>query len=210
LADHIARGGAAVALEAPMVTRLLELAEDAEREQPERAALWCAAALRRLTPGGPEHARTLTRLLDLVLRTGRYELLRDALTQYAEQGSGEAEQGRARSSSAEIRLAAFLVALHSGEPPAEEAVRSLLDEGVTGREPIGFAEWWFGRPAGPGGVPGAGGSVGSAGPAGLAAPAAPADPAVPADPAGGRELFPADRMELLTTALSGDPAACER
>ncbi|MCC5033392.1 LuxR C-terminal-related transcriptional regulator [Streptomyces sp. WAC 00631] len=200
LADHIARGGPAVALEGPMVTRLLELAEDAEREQPERAALWCAAALRRLPPGGPEHARTLARLLDLVLRTGRYELLRDVLTQYAEQGARaadegarEAEQGRARSSSAEIRLAAVLVALHSGEPPAEEAVRSLLDEGVTGREPIGFAEWWFGRPAGPGRVPGAGGATGSAEPAG---------PAEQADPA--------DRMDLLTTALSGDPAACER
>ncbi|MCC3653884.1 LuxR family transcriptional regulator [Streptomyces sp. S07_1.15] len=222
LADHIARGGAAVALEAPMVTRLLELAEDAEREQPERAALWCAAALRRLTPGGPEHARTLTRLLDLVLRTGRYELLRDVLTQYAEQGPGEAEQGGARSSSAEIRLAAVLVALHSGEPPAEEAVRSLLDEGVTGREPIGFAEWWFGRPAGPGRVPGAGGATGSAGPAesacsdgpagpaGLAERADPAEQAGPPDPAGSRELFPDDRMHLLTTALSGDPAACER
>lgn len=182
LADHIARGGTAVVLDAHMVTWLLDLAADAEPDQPERAALWCVAALHRLPPGEPEHARTLTRLLNLVVRTGQYELLRDALTQYAEHGC-------ARSSLAEIRLAAVLVALHSGEPPAEEAVRSLLDEGITGREPVGFAEWWFGSPLMPGRAPRARG---------------------PVDPAGTHELVSTDRMDLLSTALSGDPGACER
>ncbi|MDH6624739.1 DNA-binding CsgD family transcriptional regulator [Streptomyces sp. LBL] len=266
LADHIARGGTAVVLEAPMVTRLLDLAVDAEADQPDRASLWYVAALRRLPPGEPEHARTLTRLLNLVVRTGRYELLRDVLTQYAEQGC-------APSSLAEIRLAAVLFALHSGEPPAEEAVRSLLDEGITGRETIGFALWWFGRPSAPGKVPGACGPMpGARGPVdavgarevvrvdsveaqgltpiapvgiqglvpfapvgiqglvpfapvgiqGLVpiapvgiqglVPIAPVgiQRLAPADPVGIQELAPADRMELLSTALSGDPGAYER
>ncbi|GAA2931945.1 LuxR C-terminal-related transcriptional regulator [Kitasatospora cinereorecta] len=182
LADHLAHGGTALAPEPHTVTWLLDLAADAEPEQPERAALWCAAALRHLPPGGPEHARTLTRLLNLVVRTGRYGLLGGALTQYAEHGC-------APGSVAQMRLAAVLVALHSGEPPAEEAVRSLLDEGITDREPIGFAQWWFGRPAAPGGA---------------------AVTARPASLAGTQEPFSADQMDLLSTALTGDPGACER
>ncbi|GGS62445.1 LuxR C-terminal-related transcriptional regulator [Streptomyces griseoviridis] len=148
LADHIARGGPAVALGRPRIGWLLGLAADAEREQPERAARWCLAALARLSPGDPDHARTLTRLLNLVVRTGRYELLRDVLAGYAERGCAPA-------SLTEIRLAAILLALHTGEPPAEEAVRSLLDEAVTDREPAGFAQWWFGRPLTGGGGRGA-------------------------------------------------------
>ncbi|KPC78488.1 MULTISPECIES: helix-turn-helix transcriptional regulator [Streptomyces] len=182
LADHLAHGGTAVAPEPHTVTWLLELAADAEPERPERAALWCAAALRHLPPGEPEHARALTRLLNLAVRTGRYGLLRGVLTQYAEHGC-------APGSLAQMRLAAVLLALHSGEPPAEEAVRSLLDKGITGREPIGFAQWWFGRQPPPDGV------AVKDGPTGLA---------------GAQELFSADQMELLSTALTGDPGACER
>lgn len=191
LADHLAHGGTAVAPDPHTVAWLLGLAADAEPERPERAALWCAAALRHLSPGGPEHARALTRLLNLVVRTGRYGLLGGVLTQYAEHGC-------APGSLAQMRLAAVLVALHSGEPPAEEAVRSLLDQGITGREPIGFAQWWFGRQPPPD-VEVTGGQAGLAG-----------AQDGPADPAGAQELFSAEQMELLSTALTGDPGACER
>ncbi|MGP2440544.1 LuxR C-terminal-related transcriptional regulator [Streptomyces sp. JW3] len=228
IADHVARGGASVVLDAAEVGRLLGLAADAERERPERAALWCVAALRRLRPGQPEHARTLTRLLHLVARTGQYELLREALGQYAHY----AEQGRDPGSRAQIHLAAVLVALHSGRPPAEQAVRSLLDTGITGRERFGFAQWWFGRPPAP--APGRGAAMcgdlgsgeGAVGPAlSGAAPPVPRETAVAEVPSAvGRAAtagaFPAagvvpglaavERMALLSTALTGDPGAYER
>lgn len=181
LADHIARGGVAVVLEPRMVTWLLDRVADAEPEQPERAARWCAAALRRISPDDPEHARTLTRLMHLVARTGRYELLRGVPAQYAEQGC-------APGSLARVHLAAVLIALHSGRRPAESAVSSLLDSGDGGREAGGFARWWFGRPAAPGREPVPCGTAGTA-----------------ADP-----LDPADRMALLSTAMTGDPAAYEQ
>ncbi|MFK0120494.1 LuxR C-terminal-related transcriptional regulator [Streptomyces sp. NPDC090994] len=181
LADHIARGGAAVVLEPRMVGWLLDRAADAEQEQPEHAARWCVAALRRMAPDEPEHSRTLNRLMRLVARTGRYELLGDVLTQYAEQGCAPGTLAR-------IHLAAVLVSLHSGRPPAEGAVRSLLDSGATGRERAGFGLWWFGRPTAPGREP---------------VPCGTAETA--ADP-----YDPAERMALLSTAMSGDPGAYER
>ncbi|NJQ02545.1 helix-turn-helix transcriptional regulator [Streptomyces zingiberis] len=245
LADHIALGGPAVTLDAPRVTRLLGLAAGAEAEQPERAAGWYAAALRHLPPGEPEHARTLYRLLDLVLRTGRYELLRDVLARAAEQGLLDCsarrggpdrppEPGRAAVGSPLIRLAAVVAALHSGEPPAGEPALSVLDEGITGREPMGFAPWWFGRPPAPGGEPGgreADTPDGSGGPGGPGGPDASDSPdasdtsdascisevsvssegsPAPGIPAGAPNLLPAGRLDLLTTALAGDPGAFER
>ncbi|KII00202.1 hypothetical protein LP52_02460 [Streptomonospora alba] len=174
LAGHIAGSGSNVVLDASQVSWLLGLAADDEPERPERAASSYAAALPRLPPSDPQHPPTLTRLVNLVVRTGRHELLRDVLAQYTEQGC-------ARGSLEEVRLAAIMAALHSGEPPADEAVRSLLDAGPTGAEPIGFAQWWFGLPRTPG----------------------------PVTPYRSR-LVPADRMEVLSAALSGDFAACER
>ncbi|MBF8171668.1 helix-turn-helix transcriptional regulator [Streptomyces olivaceus] len=138
LADHVARGGATVRLDDDTVRLLLTMGAAAEQEEPERATLWYSAALRRLPPTGPEHARTLCRLLLLVVRTGRYELLREPLTRYAEHGCAE-------ESVDEIRLAAVLLALHSGVPPAERAVRELLDAPFPGRGPTAFSEWWFDR-----------------------------------------------------------------
>ncbi|MEV1065514.1 LuxR C-terminal-related transcriptional regulator [Streptomyces sp. NPDC050263] len=178
LADHIARGGAAVTLDDDTVGRLIDLSATAEPDEPERAALWYSAALRHLPPKGPEHTRTLTRLLALVIRTGQYELLREVLTRYAEQGCAE-------DALPEIRLAAVLVALHTGERPAERAVRALLDAPFSGRRPTGFSEWWFGCRLAPG----------------ARQPLRPAS--VRADRAG------AERMDLLSAAFSGDVDACE-
>ncbi|MGY1496060.1 LuxR C-terminal-related transcriptional regulator [Streptomyces sp. QTS52] len=179
LADHIARGGAAVTLDDDMVRWLIDLSATAEPDEPERAALWYSAALRHLPPKGPEHTRTLTRLLALVVRTGRYELLREVLTRYAEQGCAE-------DALTEIRLAAVLVALHTGELPAERAVRSLLDAPFAGRGPIGFSEWWFGRRLTPGAR----------------------QPLRPDSARAARAG--AEWMDLFSAALSGDVDACER
>ncbi|MCZ9337821.1 hypothetical protein NGM37_08520, partial [Streptomyces sp. TRM76130] len=110
-----------------MVAWLLDRVADTEPEQPERAARWCAAALRRMSPDEPAYARTLTRLMHLVARTGRYELLGGVPAQYAEQGC-------APGSLARVHLAAVLIALHSGRPPAESAVRSLLNSASDSRE----------------------------------------------------------------------------
>ncbi|WP_399141077.1 LuxR C-terminal-related transcriptional regulator [Streptomyces sp. NBUA17] len=209
LADHVARGGAAVTLDDDTVRLLLTMGAAAEQEEPERATLWYSAALRRLPPTGPEHARTLCRLLLLVVRTGRYELLREPLTRYAEHGCAE-------ESVDEIRLAAILLALHSGVPPAERAVRELLDAPFPGRGPTAFSEWWFDRrlapdprrpPATDGDtVAGAGAGAG-------------ADTQAWAEPRGWAEVTAeaaalagdgAGRSDLLSAALCGDVDACER
>lgn len=174
LADHIGRGGAAVTLDDDTVRALLTLSAAAERDEPERATEWYSAALRRLPPTGPEHAHTLCRLLLLVVRTGRYELLREALTRYAEHGCAE-------ESVDEVRLAAILLALHSGVPPAERAVRALLDAPFPGRGPTAFSEWWFGRRLAPG-----------------------------TRPPTGRTRTEAGCSDLLSAALCGDVDACGR
>ncbi|MER7233654.1 AAA family ATPase [Streptomyces olivaceus] len=243
LADHVARGGATVTLDDDTVRQLLTMGAAAEQEEPERATLWYAAALRRLPPTGPEHARTLCRLLLLVVRTGRYELLREPLTRYAEHGCAE-------ESVDEIRLAAILLALHSGVPPAERAVRELLDAPFPGRGPTAFSEWWFDRRlapdprrhpatdgdtvAGAGGGAGtragaeprvwaevtaeagaltggeaetpAGGKASAGGGAGDRAGAGARDGTAAGDGARGG----AGRSDLLSAALCGDVAACER
>ncbi|MFE9344624.1 helix-turn-helix transcriptional regulator [Streptomyces olivaceus] len=241
LADHVARGGASVTLDDDTVRQLLTMGAAAEQEEPERATLWYAAALRRLPPTGPEHARTLCRLLLLVVRTGRYELLREPLTRYAEHGCAE-------ESVDEIRLAAILLALHSGVPPAERAVRELLDAPFPGRGPTAFSEWWFDRrlapdprrhPATDGDtVAGAGGGTrAGAEPRGWAEVTAETDALTGGEaetPAGGKASAGggdragagavardgtaagdgarggAGRSDLLSAALCGDVAACER
>ncbi|MGV9967088.1 LuxR C-terminal-related transcriptional regulator [Streptomyces olivaceus] len=243
LADHVARGGATVTLDDDTVRQLLTMGAAAEQEEPERATLWYAAALRRLPPTGPEHARTLCRLLLLVVRTGRYELLREPLTRYAEHGCAE-------ESVDEIRLAAILLALHSGVPPAERAVRELLDAPFPGRGPTAFSEWWFDRrlapdprrhPATDGDtVAGAGAGAGTragAEPRGWAEVTAETDALTGGEaetPAGGKASAGggdragagagardgtaagdgarggAGRSDLLSAALCGDVAACER
>ncbi|NGO12182.1 helix-turn-helix domain-containing protein [Streptomyces sp. HC44] len=183
LADHIARSGTALALDEDTVAWLLDLARAATREQPERTAPWCAAMLRRLPPRGPEYAEVLTCLLALVILSGQYELLREVLTRYAEQGCAPV-------SLAGIRLAACLVTLHTGRPPAEEAVRSLLDEEVPEAERIRFSEWWFGGRLAPAdGTP------------------------VPHEPirwSDVDQLISAEEIVLLRTALYGDPDDCVR
>ncbi|MEU9339935.1 LuxR C-terminal-related transcriptional regulator [Streptomyces sp. NPDC048278] len=178
LADHIARGGAAVPLDDDTVRWLLDLSAAAERDEPERAVLWYSAALRCLPPQGPEYSRTLISLLALVVRTGRYELLREVLTRYAEHGCAE-------DSLEEVRLAAVLVAVHTGEPPAERAVGALLDAPLTGPGTTGFSELWFGRR--------------------LASGAA-----QPVRPTAVRERIGAEWTDLLDAAFRGDVDAAER
>ncbi|MFD7511771.1 LuxR C-terminal-related transcriptional regulator [Streptomyces sp. NPDC059853] len=185
LADHIARGSTALAPGEDMTARLLDLAGAAAREEPQRAALLCAAALHRLPPAGAEHARVLNRLLTLVLRTGQYELLRDALGTCTEpDGPRGAIDPRAQA-----RAAAMLVALHTGERPAGQEVRALLDEELPGPGRTGFAEWWFGS--------------------------RPSDPGAPRRPSPSRWIgvpgfLAADEMEVVQAALSGDTDACVR
>ncbi|WP_369268589.1 hypothetical protein, partial [Streptomyces harbinensis] len=148
-------------------------------------AVLCAAVLHRLPPGGAEHTRVLNRLLTLVLRTGQYELLREAIAGPTEpDGSPGALDPRAQT-----RAAAMLVALHTGEPPVGQSVRALLDEELPGPGTTGFSEWWFGaRQSGPG-VP-----RGSA----------------PSRWIGVPGFLAADEMEVVQAALSGDADACAR
>ncbi|GAA3748214.1 LuxR family transcriptional regulator [Streptomyces tremellae] len=183
LADHVARGGAAVPLGAETVGRLLALATAEADDQPERAALWCAAALSRLPQSGSAYASGLTLLVGLVIRTGRYEVLRGVLSRYAEDGC-------AARPLAEIRLAAVLLALHTGEPPAEEALRALLDEELPGQEPLCFSLWWFGHRLAP--------TAGRPAPHG------------PVHWAGGDAPVSSEELELLSAALYGSSEGCER
>ena len=183
LADHVARSGLAVQIDDDMVTWLLDLAEAAARDQPERGAHWCAAALRRLPTTAPEHARALALLLGLVVGTGQYELLREVLTRYAQDGCEPV-------SFEEIRMAAVFDALYTGEPAAEPEVRALLDAAIADGDPMAFGEWWFGRR--------------------MATAESSSAESAPIRRVGLREPMAMPQIELLRAALSGDPDACGR
>ncbi|MGQ4513997.1 LuxR C-terminal-related transcriptional regulator [Streptomyces sp. DW26H14] len=183
LGDHVARGGTAVALDTETVRRLLAMAAAEANDQPERATLWCAAALNRLPQDGSAYATGLALLVDLVIRTGRYEVLRSVLSRYAEGGC-------AAGNLAQMRLAAVLLALHTGEPPAEEPLRALLDEELPGREPLSFSLWWFGHRLAP--------TAGRPAPHG------------PVHWAGGDAPVSSEELELLSAALYGSSEGCER
>ncbi|MFG7942307.1 helix-turn-helix transcriptional regulator [Streptomyces cacaoi] len=210
LADHIGQAGTAVTLDDETVRLLLTLSAAAEQAEPERAALWYAAALHHLPPTGRVYARTLRRLLLLVVRTGRYELLREVLTRYAEHGCAEESVDT-------LRLAAILLALHSGVPPAERPARLLLDEPFPNRGPTAFSEWWFGRRlalapeqpverigTGHGREPGPGPEADARSGAG---PEAGFQSRAESEAGTGRE---AGHLDLLSAALCGDVDACER
>lgn len=132
LADRIAHAGLAVTLDEEILCWLRAQAVAAEWARPDRAARWYAAVLRRSNQDDPEHAMLLAALLDLVVRTGQYELLHEVLDR-----SG---------GSADLRTAAVLVTMHTSAPPADPAVRALLDG-----DPTGFADRWFGHPVHSGG-----------------------------------------------------------
>jgi DNA-binding CsgD family transcriptional regulator len=184
LADHIARSGVALVLDESVLAWLLELAGAIEADRPERAARWYAAALRRMTPQEPEHARVLAILLGLVMRTGQYELLYEVLSRYGALGAGPA-------SLPDLRAAAVLVAMHTAVPMPEATVRALLDEPAVDGEQVGFSHWWFGHRI----AAGVEGSL-SDGQA--------------MRRIGTRELLSANQILLLRAALSGDPDACGR
>ncbi|WP_235980185.1 helix-turn-helix transcriptional regulator, partial [Streptomyces albidus (ex Kaewkla and Franco 2022)] len=231
LADHLARGGSVVPLDGEAVGWLLGLGDAAAPDQPERAALWCAAALRQLPARGPEHTDALARLTTLVARSGQYDLLREPLTRYAAEGCTPASLPR-------IRLAAGLLALHTGEIPPEEPVRALLDEQILGNERNGFAAWWFGGSLTTGSPaaaaeegsteapasaessaadPAESSTAGAPAVAGapdvpvLTAPSTPparSAPSRPEVPDGGAELISNKHIDVMRSALDEDPAGC--
>jgi DNA-binding CsgD family transcriptional regulator len=139
LADCLAGSGTSVSIEPDVRGWLLDLAAAAEQDAPESAARWCAAALRHLPPTGADYADALRRLVGLVPRTGQYALLDEVLARFAQRG-GPPE------AMADLRTAAALVALHTGEEPVDEQVRRLLDQTFVDEGDSTFAEWWFGRP----------------------------------------------------------------
>ena len=138
LADHIAAAGVAFTIDEPTLTWLLDFAAAIEADQPERAARWHAAALRRLTPDTARHARVLATLVQLSVQTGQYELLCEVLNRRDVRLIGPAAL-------TDLKIAAVLVAMHTAAPLSEATVRALLDEPAVDGEPAGFAEWWFGH-----------------------------------------------------------------
>ena len=184
LADHIAAAGVAFKLDDTTLTWLLEFAAVIEPDQPERAARWYAAALRRLAPDSPQYARILATMLLLAVQTGQYDLLSEVLTRTDLRKCGPAAL-------TDLKIAAVLVAMHTSAPLAESAVCALLDEPAVDGEPVGFSEWWYGERLTP-----------------VEAAQVWSHPIH--QRIGTRRLLNPEQTSLLLAALSADPDVCSR
>jgi DNA-binding CsgD family transcriptional regulator len=184
LADYISRSGVALALSDEVLAWLRDLAGAVEAEQPERAARWYTAVLRRMTPSESDHPRVLAILLGLVVRTGRYELLHEVLSQCGSMGWSPA-------SLPDLRTAAMLAAMHTAAPLPEATVLALLDEPLVEGDPVSLSQWWFGSQ-----LPGW--------------PDLESADRHPMRRIGTQVLISTDQIRLLRAALSGDPDHCDR
>ncbi|REH46844.1 AAA ATPase-like protein [Kutzneria buriramensis] len=122
MADHVSGAGSALDADDEVGAWLVTRAEEAERDQPERAVRWYAAALRRLGPGHPEHARVLPVLLRLVVRTGLYDVVYGLFAEPEMLGSPSP------TARADLRSVAVMAMLHVGTPLPGRAVRRILGE----------------------------------------------------------------------------------
>jgi DNA-binding CsgD family transcriptional regulator/energy-coupling factor transporter ATP-binding protein EcfA2 len=122
LADHVARAGSALEADDEVAVWLVRRAEEAEQDRVEQAVRWYAAALRRLGPGHPEHARVLPILLRLVLRTGRYDVVYGLFAEPEVLGSPSPLVR------ADLRAIATMATLHVGRALPGRAVRRVLGE----------------------------------------------------------------------------------
>jgi len=184
LAEHIAGSGPELGLDDEIMAWLLDLAGAVECEQPDRAARWHAAVLRRTDPSAPEHVRGLAVLVGLVMRTSQYELLHEVLTRYGDRGASPA-------SLHDLAAAVVLVVVHSTDPLPESAVRALLAEPAVADEVAEFLQWWSGDLRGC--------DVELARPGGA-----------PMHRICTREVASSDQVVLLRAAMSGDPELCRR
>lgn len=142
--DHIVLAGSALP-PIPSVVPLLEReAALALGTCPIRAARRYRAALRHCEPGGTAYSRILATLLPLLVRTGDYEGLAEAVAEGVRVGSpaeaARADGGHPRRT--EFAAYAALAAVHTGCPvpvPVREALAD--DPTVTGA--LEFAAHWF-------------------------------------------------------------------
>ncbi|MEV6480604.1 AAA family ATPase [Streptomyces sp. NPDC051576] len=132
--DHIVLAGRALP-PIPSVVPLLEgQASLALGTFPERAARRYRAALRHCEPGGTPYSRILAALLPLLVRTGDYEGLAEAVAEGARAGGGPRH--------AKLAAYAALAAVHTGRP-VPVPVREALANGPETRSALEFADGWF-------------------------------------------------------------------
>ncbi|MGW0581689.1 helix-turn-helix transcriptional regulator, partial [Streptomyces sp. NPDC002920] len=139
-ADHIALAGSALPA-APSVVPLLEReAARALPTCPTRAARWYRAVLRHGEPGDPAHSRALAALLPLLVRTGDYEGLAEAVAEGV-----RADRRGAGRRCAELTAYAALAAVHTGRPVSARVGEALADDPASRAAPEFAARWFTGR-----------------------------------------------------------------
>lgn len=135
VADALARAGTALPA-TPSVAPLLEHeATGSLRTRPEKAARWYRAALYHCAPGDPAHSRILTVLLPLLVRTGDYEVLAEAVAEGVRAAEGRVPR-------AELAAYAALAAVHTGRPVPVPVYEALADDPAAG-DALEFAARWF-------------------------------------------------------------------
>lgn len=124
LADRVVGAGTTLRADPELSAWLLTCVAHADQSDPERAVLWCAGAV-RLATDDATRARTFDALLPLILRTGRYDLLRELLT------DADVATWLADDPPAGLPIAAMLTTVHSAQPlPDSPATRQCGDPPV--------------------------------------------------------------------------------
>lgn len=145
LAEHIAFAGSVLPATPSVVPLLEHLATRALPACPARAARWYRAALRHCEPGDPARSRLLAALLPLLVRTGDYAGLAEAVAEEVRCDGVGHEPGKAAAYAA-------LAAVHTGRPvpgpvhealagdPAADAALEFAARWFTGRAPLRASE----------------------------------------------------------------------
>ncbi|GAB7052337.1 helix-turn-helix transcriptional regulator [Catenuloplanes indicus] len=131
LADHVTSAGTSIPAGRTTAEHLATTADEAVNREPDRAADWLLAALRH-AEGDRETGEILSRLLRLLVRTGRFALLADVVREAAPHGRLPG-----------LAVAAALAAIHTGRPvpsevaalPGGELVSQLVHGWFTGTAP---------------------------------------------------------------------------
>ncbi|KOU57050.1 hypothetical protein ADK57_40240 [Streptomyces sp. MMG1533] len=145
MVEHVALAGSALPATPSVVPLLEREAARALATCPVRAARWYRAALRHCEPGDPAGSRILATLLPLLVRSGDYAGLAEAVAEGVRADGGGPEPGKSAAYAA-------LAAVHTGRPvpapvhealagdPAADGALEFAARWFTGREPLRASE----------------------------------------------------------------------
>jgi DNA-binding CsgD family transcriptional regulator len=141
LADHVTAAGPTMPRDARMAAGLVGAARTVAQREPARAARWLRSALQHVD-AGPGADRVLDLLLPLLVRTGRYDWLAEAVVAVERLRPGQ------QRSYVDAAAAALLAAVHMGVPVPPAADLALRTALVNRTDALDLAAWWF-QPASP-------------------------------------------------------------